>query len=557
MAEALQARDISPLPKILEPLTTELSNSFDSHPDNREHLSQILLYGLTENLEGQPLLKPGALAHTLRALQLDGKIPGDNDSLKTYLSKTHLGIVDVGNLKAINEDPKFGSHQAGNTAILLHLESIHNASQKLGLTTLIFRAQGDEFLCLILPPNNDADFDGKKFREEVSNSTKTMIDNIKTEAKHPLYGIANSQSELITKTLDLIPLKDSTIPEETKRMSDIAELLMAEAEEADPSPTAKKINPVKAFFKKTIKKHLGDRKISQSSKPRTASTIDRIVQAVAETTKISKREASEEELAKRWQIVDSYCPPSMKMAVEHFSSSTKGNPDQQALILTYIEEALFDTHLKRDPPILNPWAFLELTNTQKDNDGTAFYKCGGMVSPYFLKLINSVDGRLGGNSVISGLADVISNSQRQLASTPQVIVSKIGGSFYYMATETGASSFLDKLSEFQQAQIEKIIVLSQKLPYSLENLAILIKEWSKIPVYSEVEFNDSGERTNKSTGLFLDYLRPKHYFTETSLADQINSLCHLSPFTTMLINLFYAERFLSRSSDYFKLYRLV
>lgn len=556
MAEALQARDISPLPKILEPLTTELSNSFDSHPNNSKHLSQILLYGLTENLEGQPLLKPGALAHTLRALQLDGKIPGDNDSLKTYLSKTHLGIVDVGNLKAINEDPKFGSHQAGNTAILLHLESIHNASQKLGLTTLIFRAQGDEFLCLILP-NLDADFDGKKFREEVSNSTNMLINTIKAEINHPLNGIAKNQSELITKTLDLIPLKDSTIPEETKRMSDIAELLMAEAEEADPSPTAKKINPVKAFFKKTIKKHLGDRKISQSSKPRTASTIDRIVQAVAETTKISKRESSKEELAKRWQIVDSYCPPSMKMAVEHFASSTKESPDQQALILTYIEEALFDTHLKRNPPILNPWAFLELTNTQKNNDGTALYKPGGMVSPYFLKLINSVDGRLGGNSVISGLADVISNSQRQLASTPQVIISKIGGSFYYMATETGASSFLDKLSEFQQAQIEKIIELPQELPYSLENLAILIREWSKIPVYSEVEFNDSGERTNKTTGLFLDLVRSKHYYSETALADQINLLCRLSPFTSMLIDLFYAERFLNRSSDYFKLSRLV
>ncbi len=550
------------IPKGIQPIYQEFTQALGLKSlDEKSSLAQVMVKGLSENLAGVELLKPNSIAFALKSLQLEGKIPSDPDELKKYLSRARIGLVDIGNLKMINEDRSVegSSYAAGNAAIHLHIESITKATQELGITMSLHRPQGDEILPILM---SDKEIDPKLLEQTIVKYTNQLIAAIKLDPSHDLHLIAERHSNLITKSMSFAKLKDVKLPSHDLRMGDISEILLSQAEAAEASKQDEHEPNIFKRSYKTYIKHFLPEKIFDINTEENIHAVDAIINAVNETTSISPKENDASSLLKRWELVYKYCPPSLQKSIETLKNSTQDDLDKQAIVLTVLDEAIFNTQLQRDPPFLNRWVYLELTQNSKYNSEKFRYTETGMVSTFFLKLINTLDGRLGGNKVLESATSTLSSSAKldETSDQTDIIFCKDGGSTYWSATENAAEILTKRLNSVLESKISQLSIDLQKYKaFDKATIAQVIRFWTTIPVFSSLTIPQNGDvvRSQDFFGKHLDSLRNLHYQNESELANYINSISHAaSSLAHIVYSAFIKEREVRRVSDLTKIWKI-
>lgn len=543
--------------EILRHLGLEYARLLGLTADNQAILNKLILKTFTDEVAGQRIFKPNSLSFALRSLQLAGAIPSEPNELKTYLENSLIGLFDIIGLKKINEQSDLGgSYAAGDANVLLHIESIARASSNLGYQNITPRPQGDEGLPIFMGDTPNID----KLTLEITKTTQTLINQAAADSSHPLHQIARDHPELIGKTMGLKRLGDFTIPEKGRRMADICEILIHRLGEiTDPTPTEDKLrssSPEKRLLLSRLEEYLHGVHIYPEDTTPEVSAVDAIVAAVSETTDLSPEELSRDNLNKRWSIFDKYCPPSLASDLKPLRDTIAEDPSKNALLLTLAEEAVFDLTQERNPPILNSWAYQELTE-DKNLEGGFIYHESGIVATNFLKLINIVDGRLGGNQVLEAASLALTTSAGPPSREfPAIIFCKKGGSYYWSATREGAEKLIANLSSLQDQQIDLLAQFFKHNPSPTpENVASAIRLWSQIPTLSNLPIPATEDRTHEFFGAFMDSLRTNHYPLETIYFDQIAKHCGIQvPRASNLIgiiqDLFIRERFLPRAKTF-------
>jgi hypothetical protein len=179
----------------------------------------------------------------------------------------------------------------------------------------------------------------------------------------------------------------------------------------------------------------------------------------------------------------------------------------------------------RNPPMLNNWAFNELVLTDTSDMPHRFTKLG-MVSTFFVKLINSTQGRLAGTRILRHLAKTITTSiKTEPGKYAPVLISKVGGSFYLALREDSAQDFSHNLAGKLNRTFQTVKFLSRKEPHEdydsgtfkqfLFRLATRLPIYTTQPIYSATR--PSG-RTLSELGNTYDTLRHTQYLEETAIA---------------------------------------
>lgn len=541
------------IPHELAALYQLVESTLNLDPDVMAVFQRFFTFAFTEKLAGRALLKPNAIPFALLSYQKAGILPNDPQQLKELLSSAVTGIVDATNIKRINEDSNIGgSYMVGDATLLLHLASLEHVAAKHNLTLLIFRPQGDEFLPLFIPQNG-VTINIDDMTNEIEIQTQKLVGEIANDPSHPLYQLAKDHHDLLTKSMSFVTINNITLPQHVARSSDLGEIILAQAEKIAPQKETP-FSPYKRLLNRLINKHLNSPVFPEIPISGDQSAIDHLVSSVQETLLTLKLEkADPTNLDERWRLLQRYCPPAFADSLEKILDSTKNDPAKQALILKVLEESFFNTQFKRNPPILNRWLALEHLR-QRDVHGKPLFTQGGMLSTYFLKLINLSDGRLGGTMVIRTSASQATESAPPTDSpTSQLIIYKDGGSFYFACTDQAATLYRKNLAENLDHAIKAILTHIRQNPEdSPANIKQLIRLWAAVPCYTFLPIPE-GDRSNQSIGQYLDALRQAHYLRETTLAQDIyaysDQIYPHQNLATVINTLFIFERALSRTDN--------
>lgn len=551
-------------------LTKHFLDKMGLKDEHSASLHAIMNRAFTERLENEDIHKTNSLAFLLRALQLEEPpfLPTDPTEMRQVLERAWIGSADVNNLKMINDENNEigGSFKAGNQVVILHEQSIAGADFGPDVRVVLIRPQGDEFFFLAIP--KDGDIAEELIKTKITEKTEELINQIVNSPEdHPLKAIAQNHRELIGKSLVFGHLVDLQLPQGVKRMDDMTEWLLSETEEmekrsADPNepPSASKM-----YLKKLEVPSLAPRKPDLNGL-----AIDQIIKAVEQTTKVSDYEANPENQVKRMKTINRYCPASLMPALDELRRLTADNPQANALLLTITEEALFNNQFSRESPILNEWCFDEIT--RNTIDGPVYqYEYLGMASTFFLKLINTFEGRIAGTRILRNLADTLTRAipkeeENVTRGRPDILVKKSGGSFYYAARNQDVlETYQNKIRSSSrrrfpnQADLEKTIAdlnsTYQDAPSRLSRLMYLIA--SQFVVAGAVRMSISHARqhvrSDQYWGAKSDEIRNKHYLAETTqainLAQEFDQLAGIKD----LWRAFMAERPSRRYTDLVKL----
>lgn len=518
----------------------EIAAHFDRPESAIPLLKDMLQYAFTENVGGENILRTNAIAFHLRALQLAGEIPSEPKALEKFLTECQIGIVDVGNLKRINEDQAIGgSTAAGDRAIAIHARSIAAATDGHGMVAT-FRQQGDEFLVLVHP---DQPTSQSEMKHHIEKATTQIIQGLATDPGDPLHKIATEHPELLTKTMSWTSLDRVGLPSNICRTDDIAEYLMNAAE------TAANKSPASSSAK-AILRRLDLPRIFDMPPQKDKNAVELIMRAIAQTTTITDREKKPDILQERWTLIDRYLPPSLHETVNSLKQLAKG-PEGASLLALLTEETIFNLQFGRNPPILTPWAFRELTQVSKTTTGEYTYDKVGMVSTFFIKVANTLAQRLAGTAILRHLCRTVTRLIPTETSDeqPTMIVCKEGGSLYYSATTDSEKV----LSEGLAARFTRLFKALEKLSQSETNrrdkLQPLLVGATLMPIFAPAQSIPKGDRTAEFMGKLYDRVRQNQYLHESRLARALANAMIDFPEMYTVLSAFMLERSARRVQD--------
>lgn len=416
-------------------------------------LENLLTRSFTEKVGSEVYFKPNALPYLFRAQQLDGKLSSDPELLRKQLNNTWLAIVDVSNLKLINE-MEGSSHAVGDSTINLHTRSVVESTAEDTLTShCLVRFMGDEFADFINHP--DQEHSTEQLKILIDKQTKKLIEEAKSNTSHPLYQIATDANKVkyIGKVVKFAKIQDIEIPIDTRRIDDLVEVMHHATEELNIDPLETPSTPDKKILHTISQWDLGIDSSEQNAK--TTSSIDTIIRTINQTdfTLTLSEEIIQKNDSRKDQIIR-YLPPSLSSTWENALRSVQNDAQKLSRTLTLFEEALFNSQFSRNPPILNDWVFDELAKENK-NDLNQFQ----MVSTPLPKLYNTVTNRLGATSLLKdGAKKTLTLLEVSVPDNSQLnyIIKKQGASLYVLMNEDTRSMFKKRVKQSNKEAIKNI-----------------------------------------------------------------------------------------------------
>lgn len=479
---------------------------FSIPPDELDPLKKILEKGLLENLiAGEkilPMAKPNSLSYQLTALQEQLHL-SDKD-LRERLSRSKVIIYDAKNLKRINEDfASGGSYAAGSRAVQLHYLSALNLENH-GYRVIMDRPQGDECLILAIPGPIDATIRSSALKHTPTELMDLeLVDLInKLAPDDPLKKYVDQNGiESVAKKYSTIDI--SSVPNiETKhaqRMDDLSEILMDIGER----------NSENLLTNRTTKG---------------ANVIDLLMQGKENVFGATEKELLS--LPKRLEVIKKYSPHDFSTSIDQILSTETATKDAyyRAFVIQAAEEALFNFQFDRGQPVLNEWAWKQLSLEKPEL--THF----GQLSIYLTKEANNTKFRLAGTEKLTKVAEILGQANLDQSN---IICTKIGGSFYINGTT--------EVVELLKKNIEA------------DNLNKLEHDDSEnMIVFTSIEHNNPNDPDQElNFWEQLTKLRETHYEHET---EYIISKLVMSPTNWELLSRVMVERFSKRFSDTRKLY---
>lgn len=528
-------REHSPSRKITKHHLGTLSDDYSKELGiHKDLLRPLLEKSFIEKVGSEIYFRPQSLPFIYRALQLEGKLSNDPATLRIELQNTYLMIVDVANLKKINEMPG-SSHETGDAAINLHTRAVMESTTDEESSHCLVRFMGDEFADYLNNPKNP--HSEKEIRELIKQKTEQLIQEAKIAKNHPLNNLATHHPELINQVIQFAKLKDINLSGDIHRMDDMVEAMFAATEEAqgviESSPNLPPNKQVLATIKDLTAELLPPVQSQKQGIIEQKSALDLIVQAI-EGTNFSSKDPTPELIAKnesRIKIIKRYLPKSLQDAWKNIELA-KIDSNKTPYILTLFEEALFNMQFSRNPPILNEWVFNELALENQDKLNVI-----QMTSTPFAKLYNTLINRLATTSLLKKaakntlnlLGDPVGESEE-----PSYIIKKQGASFYILSTQEQSEKFRSKIKKYSKDVIEKIA--------SSSTIQEFFQNTQELLFYTPISYAVKGRETYYQT---MDKLRQTHYLGELV---QILRACrdHNNQNVANLLLYFISERALDR-----------
>jgi len=468
-------------------------------------LENLLTRSFTEKVGSEVYFKPNALPYLFRAQQLEGKLSKDPNILNEQLKNTWLAIVDVSNLKLINE-MEGSSHETGDATINLHTRSvIESTADDVPTSHCLVRFMGDEFADFINHP--DQAYDTELLKQLIEKQTNKLIEEAKSNSSHPLHQIAIDESKVkyIGKVVKFAKIQDIQIPVDTRRIDDLVEVMYHATEELNIDPMDVPSTPDKKVLHTIAQWGLDI--TDQSQHYQTVSSIDTIIETISQTdfNKTLNDEILQKNDPRKAQIIR-FLPPSLKSAWENTLQSVQDDAQKLSRTLTLFEEALFNSQFSRNPPILNDWVFDELAKENKDDLNQL-----QMVSTPLPKLYNTVTNRLGATSLLKyGAKKTLALLEKSVPNNNQLnyIIKKQGASLYVLMTEDTRSKFKANVKQSNKEAIKSIASAN-----SLRDFFRAARDYLfYTPV--KVQYNRNSGQPNDTLGSRNESLRHLHYLGE-------------------------------------------
>ncbi len=474
---------------------------FTITPQELDPLKQLLEKGLLENLKSGDktiaMAKPNSLSYQLVALQEQLKL--SDAELRERLSRSKVIIYDAKNLKRINEDTEHGgSYEAGSRAVQLHYLSALNLEHH-GYRVIMDRPQGDECLILAIPGAIDATIQSSAAQhsptELIDLELEDLISKLGPDDPIKKYIEQNGTTSVAKKysTVDLasVPKIGS---ERANRMDDLSEILMDIGErESENAPTGQKNKGV--------------------------DVIDLLMQGKENVFGATENEIKS--LDNRLAIVKRYSPKEFSASIDELLSTETAatNEYYRAFVIQIAEEALFNFQFDRGQPILNEWAWKQLSLEKPEL--THF----GQLSIYLTKEANNKYFRLAGTAKLTKVAEMLGKAN---IDQDQVICTKIGGSFYINGT-AAVMELLEKNIEDDN---------TKKIGHD---------DGENMIAFSNLEHPKSNEiKAGTNIWEYLDTLRSIHYEHET---EYVIAKLTMNPMNWELLSRIMIERFTKRFID--------
>lgn len=488
-----------------------------------DKLHSLLKTSLTEQLGTEQYFKPSALPYLYKSLQLEGKLSSDPDTLRNQLQNTWLIIVDVANLKAINE-LKNSSHEVGDSVINLSTRSIQEIPLTNNSSQCLIRFMGDEFA--IFHNNPDRPSDPESVQKLIDQKTNELIKNAQEDPNDPLHYLATHHKNLIGKVVQFAQLQNIQIPDNIRRADDMVEVMFAAAEKSSPhNGSASQLS-----FSKSVHARVKNLDIPAVNEPTTTPTkpaIDMIANTITNLDHLPSDELINKN-DQRMRVIENFVPSSLARIWNQLKLDTQDNMIARTQILNFFDEALFNSQFGRNPPILNEWVFNELTRDRPDLTHLSMY------SSLFTKLFNLLEGRLTGTSLLKSLAGVLTSTYSdQQTEPPSVIIKKQGASFYMLTTKEFDQSIREKILSYNKLT-ESAIDSATDLKETLRASINLITQSPNVVVLGQ-------DRSATELGEKYDELRQGQYQEELDHLVQLASKYDKQSFYTILL-LFLSER---------------
>ena len=467
-----------------------------------ELVKPILTKAFTEQVGEEIYFKPNALPYLFRAQQLQGKLSMEPEILRNQLKNSWLFIIDVANLKKINEMDG-SSHDTGDAAIVLHTRSVEESTKNPDISHCLVRFMGDEFADFM--NNRNKDINPEDIINFIADQTQKLIDEAKKDSSHPLHSIVfdPEKLKLIDKVIQFAPLKNINIPSDVQRMDDMVEVMFKAAEK---NHNLEKSTPLSADKQILVK--IGGWGLNlYPTLPMTEQNklaIDQIVLAISGTDfENNLDEVVIEKNMPRSQLIERFLPPSMKETWGNTKALVQKDAQKYAHTIALFEEALFNGQFSRNPPILNEWVFNELAITHKDR-----LKNMRMVSTPFAKLYNSIADRLAATALIKGAAKktlaLLEGSKQGDDPQIQYLIKKQGASFYLLSTDELDQKFVEKAKASNIKALDQISEASDMTDFFSAVREFLFVTPIKVTMPKE----------NKNLGQKYESLRKYHYLGE-------------------------------------------
>ncbi len=489
--------ELSPLRKSTEQHISSLTSDYAATLGiSEDALSPLLTRALTEQVGSEIYFKPNALPHLFRALQLEGKLAKDPDELESQLGNTWLVIFDISNLKKINEMAG-SSHTMGDMAIALQANSVATSTDNLPDTShCLLRFLGDEIADFI---NNAGSLTEQELTEKIDHATSQLVEQAKDDSNHMLHQLVSNPNTLplLGKVMQFARLKDIQLAHHLNRADDMVEYMFKVAEDSSeqpiPSTTDKKaLRTIKAW----------NLPISPPTSPtENVSAITQMIKLISAVDPNREHTPDAlERISDRKQQILRFLPPTLQTTWEKAQSDNR-NPQQLSHLLTIFEEALFNQQFSRNPPILNEWAFDELAKKNVSHLNRLI-----MVSPIFLKLYNTILGRIAATELLKHTANQILSELTKFYpkdsgdSSPQYLIKKQGGSFYLIMTPDLDTRLRDNLTLQQESTIN---IISHT-----DNISDFFAASKDLILFTPVS---QVLRSDQHLGEVQDHLRSRHY----------------------------------------------
>ncbi len=500
-------------------------NSVDLQESLQSVISKAIHEPISDGLTTIEIPKTNSLA--LQLLDYASSHDLSRDALEDRLKRSLTGIVDIDHLKKINEDQSLpgSSPLAGNADIILHYQSLL-AREDYPYDTLIIRGQGDEFAILVLP-KTQADLDTSPIEASIQSRTTELIDDLSPDS--PLSKIAKRNPLLISKTIKWLPTIDINVPtKEAGRMADISEVLMDSADRSTDPVSSKLSSKMMDLIATTI----------TDLETATADGATTLLSAYTQTTNAeSDQELDLQIIQKRINLVHKHCPPSLREHVNRLLNHATSSSQNNALVLTLVEEAIFNMQFSRKNTVLNEWVYNELV---AEGD----YQDLAMIGNTLTKYSNHETGRVATSQRLHQLVARFGTKAQDLGG----IIKKSGASFYLAFPKGKMDEFEQFVNNHNKALFEK---WQTQLQTSTPNWETNYELFGELMLASYTQA-DSPINSLEQLGTLQDNQRQLHYPSETMTA--LAFLQDLNPDNRLLRDLFFlmiAERPEPRTQDLF------